>query len=59
MRKTNTTGKPYAGKPHVRFDEGAEEHWCASWLYSTVLCMVLNIIKYDNATPDGVYINKG
>jgi len=22
--ETNDTGKPYAGKPHVRFDEGLE-----------------------------------
>jgi hypothetical protein len=35
MRKTNTTGKPYAGKPHVRFDEGAEERLSAPRLYST------------------------
>ena len=36
MRKTNTIGKPYAGKPHVRFDEGAEERLSAPRLYSTV-----------------------
>ena len=37
MHEMNTTGKPYAGKPHVRFDEGAEERRVASLLYSTGL----------------------
>jgi len=35
MLKMNTTGKPYAGKPHVRFDEGVEEYLGAPRLYST------------------------
>jgi len=29
----NNIGKPYAGKPHVRFDEGGQAEWPA--LYST------------------------
>ena len=31
----NLTGKPYAGKPHVRFDEGAGKVLIPSQLYST------------------------
>jgi hypothetical protein len=31
----NNIGKPYAGKPHVRFDEGGQAEWPA--LYSTLI----------------------
>ena len=35
MHLTNFAGKPYAGKPHVRFDEGAGKALSFP-LYSTV-----------------------
>ena len=38
MLKEKFTGKPYAGKPHVRFDEGAEERHSVPRLYSTGFC---------------------
>jgi hypothetical protein len=31
-------GKPYAGKPHVRFDEGAGKVLLSFPLYSTEIC---------------------
>lgn len=34
-------GKPYAGKPHVRFDEGATGHLSCPGLYSTVYLVLL------------------
>jgi hypothetical protein len=35
MLLMNFTGKPYAGKPHVRFDEGAGKEFFSFPLYST------------------------
>jgi len=39
-------GKPYEGKPHVRFDEGSREtgwqHYCALVLLYNLLTLLLN-----------------
>jgi len=36
MQMKKFIGKPYAGKPHVRFDEGAGKVFISFPLYSTV-----------------------
>jgi hypothetical protein len=38
MQMKKFIGKPYAGKPHVRFDEGAGKVLLSFPLYSTVIC---------------------
>ena len=38
-------GKPYAGKLHVRFDEGAGVPYGGVPLYSTRICMVNQVWK--------------
>ena len=53
MRKTNITGKPYAGKPHVRFDEGAEERLSAPRLYSTGFLTLLYFLKGERNEISG------
>jgi hypothetical protein len=42
----NTTGKPYAGKPHVRFDEEAEERYSAPRFYSTARHLLIEKVNY-------------
>ncbi|MEA3223426.1 MAG: hypothetical protein U9P49_09735 [Thermodesulfobacteriota bacterium] len=42
----NNIGKPYAGKPHVRFDEGGQAEWPA--LYSTGFSWIIKLL----APPD-------
>ena len=39
----NNIGKPCAGKPHARFDEGGQAEWPA--LYSTLLKLSANIVS--------------
>ena len=38
MLMTKVVGKPYAGKPHVRIDEGVERILWVRSPYSTALC---------------------
>jgi len=40
MPSEKNIGKPYAGEPHVRFDEGGQARAC-SLLYPLVLVMTL------------------
>jgi extradiol dioxygenase family protein len=41
MFATKLAGKPYAGKPHVRFDEGATEQ-------NDLLCTLLYYDTFEN-----------
>jgi len=47
----NNIGKPYAGKPHVRFDEGGQAKWPA--LYSTHF-QIVSMGRHGKAACEGV-----
>ena len=52
MLATKITGKPYAGKPHVRIDEGEGEYYVLlTLLYSTepVDCTLKGFTSFDYA----------
>jgi hypothetical protein len=54
MLKMKILGKPYAGKLHVRFDEGVEEdkvRKCGSTLYRLPSSSLLYRFKNENVYP--------
>ena len=60
MLLTKTTGKPYAGKPHVRFDEGAGGSTTPPAL---LYCAIKNEGREINGNPnpegDALSLSKG